>query len=107
MEVLGINGVLVLTSITGGARHVSVPADKVNLDFVLGNKVLFGTVNANREYFEMGVKSLATAECEFPGLLKRLLTHPVAGLEGYEQMMQHLVGGGKQALKVYVQVSQA
>lgn len=35
-----------------------------NLEFVLGNKVMVGTVNANREYFEMGVKDLAQAEAE-------------------------------------------
>ena len=38
---------------------VEVPADRINLDFVLGNKVMVGTVNANREYFEMGVKDMA------------------------------------------------
>ena len=30
-------------------RVHSVPADKINLDFVLGNKLVVGTVNANRE----------------------------------------------------------
>lgn len=51
-----------LSSVTGGDRKIEVPADKINLDFVVGNKVMVGTVNANREYFEMGVfpsKSLA------------------------------------------------
>ena len=59
MQALGKNGVLVLSSVTGGDRKIEVPADKINLDFVLGNKVMVGTVNANREYFEMGVKDLA------------------------------------------------
>jgi len=104
MEVLGKNGVLCLTSITGGQRHVQVPSDKVNLDFVLGNKVVFGTVNANREYFEMGVKSLATAELEYPGLISKILTHKVVGLDNYAEMMRLLVEV-KNALKVYVEVS--
>src|SRR5262245_11801163 len=52
MEVLAKNGVLVLASVTGGDRKVEVPADKLNLDFVLGNKVMVGSVNANRDYFE-------------------------------------------------------
>ncbi|HXG43744.1 MAG TPA: zinc-binding dehydrogenase [Gemmatimonadales bacterium] len=59
MQALGRNGVLVLSSVTGGDRRLEVPADKINLDFVLGNKVMVGTVNANREYFELGVKDLA------------------------------------------------
>ena len=33
-------------------RLIQVPADRINLEFVLGNKVMVGTVNANREYFE-------------------------------------------------------
>jgi glucose 1-dehydrogenase len=72
---LGKNGVLVLSSVTGGDRKVEVPADKLNLEFVLGNKVMVGTVNANREYFETGVRDLAQAEAEYPGWLSRLLTH--------------------------------
>src|SRR5262249_27788201 len=51
MEALGKNGVLVLSSVTGGNRTVQVCADRINLQFVLGNKVMVGTVNANREYF--------------------------------------------------------
>ena len=67
MECLGKNGVLVLASVTGGDREHSVPAGKINLDFVLGNKLVVGTVNANREYFEAGVYDFARAELEFPG----------------------------------------
>jgi threonine dehydrogenase-like Zn-dependent dehydrogenase len=61
MQALGKNGVLVLSSVTGGDCKIEVPADKINLEFVLGNKVMVGTVNANREYFELGVKDLAQA----------------------------------------------
>jgi threonine dehydrogenase-like Zn-dependent dehydrogenase len=39
MEVLGKNGVLVLANVTGGDRTVEVPADCINLGFVVGNKV--------------------------------------------------------------------
>jgi hypothetical protein len=53
----------------------------INLGFVLGNKVVVGTVNANREYFEIGVKDLCQAELEWPGWLSKLLTHPIKGLE--------------------------
>src|SRR2546428_7649037 len=37
--------------------------------------------SANRGHFEMGVADMAQAEAEYPGWLKRLLTHPVRGLE--------------------------
>jgi threonine dehydrogenase-like Zn-dependent dehydrogenase len=104
MECLGKNGVLVLASVTGGDRQHAIPADKINLDFVLGNKLVVGTVNANREYFETGVYDFARAELEFPGWLSKLLTHPVNGLESYAEMMQKLTTE-KSAIKVFVNVA--
>jgi glucose 1-dehydrogenase len=65
---------------------------------------LLGSVNANREHFEMGIRDLAMAEMNYPGVVQRILTHPVQGLENYEQMMKLLVDA-KSALKVYVEVA--
>jgi threonine dehydrogenase-like Zn-dependent dehydrogenase len=105
MQALGKNGVLVLSSVTGGDNMITVPADRINLDFVLGNKVMVGTVNANREYFEMGVKDLATAEAQYPGWLQRLLTHPVRGLENWQLLLDTLTTA-KGAIKVYCEVAE-
>jgi threonine dehydrogenase-like Zn-dependent dehydrogenase len=105
LQVLGKNGVLVLSSVTGGDRKVEVPADKINLDFVLGNKVMVGTVNANREYFEMGARDMAQAEAEYPGWLGRLLTHPVKGLENYQELLATLTAA-KGVIKVFCEVSE-
>ena len=104
MSVLGKNGVLAMVSVTGGSRQVEIPADKINLGFVLGNKVAFGSVNANREYFETGVKDLSTAELQYPGWLRKLLTHPVKGLENYAEMIR-LLTETKGAIKVYCEVA--
>src|SRR5205814_10449522 len=57
-EVLGKNGVLVLSSITGGDRKAEVNSDKINQSFVLGNKVMVGTVNASPADFRSGVDDL-------------------------------------------------
>lgn len=103
MQALAKNGVLVLSSVTGGDKTVEVPADRINLDFVLGNKVMVGTVNANREYFEMGVKDLSQAALEYPGWLERLLTHPVEGLGNYEELFEKLTHG-KGVIKVFCEV---
>ena len=101
---LGHNGVLVWTSITGGQQHVEVPSDKVNLDWVLGNKLLLGCVNANREHFEIGIADLALGEVTYPGVIERILTNPVAGLDNYERD-DAAVGRGPRRLKVYVEVA--
>ena len=103
-HILGKNGVLILSSITGGDRKIEISSDKLNLDFVLGNKVMFGTVNANREYFEVGAKDLAQSVSQFPGWLDNLLTHPVSGLENYGEMIDLLVNA-KNAIKVFVEVA--
>lgn len=105
MRYLGHNGVLVWTSITGGDHQVEVPSDQINIDWVLGNKLLLGSVNANREHFESGIKDLALGEVMYPGVLSKILTHPVQGLENYEEMMRLLVED-KSALKVYVEVAE-
>jgi glucose 1-dehydrogenase len=104
MQALGKNGVLVLSSVTGGDRKVEVPADQINLQFVLGNQVMVGTVNANREYFELGVRDMAQAEAEYSGWLGRLLTHPVKGLENYQELFATLTSA-KGAIKVFCEVA--
>jgi threonine dehydrogenase-like Zn-dependent dehydrogenase len=104
MNILGKNGVLVLSSVTGGGREIRIPADKINMGFVLGNKAVVGTVNANREYFETGVKDLCHAELQWPGWLKKLLTHPIQGLENYAELFETL-NGDKDAIKVYCNVA--
>jgi hypothetical protein len=72
--------------------------------FVLGNKVMVGTVNANREYFEAGVRDMAQAEAEHPGWLSRLLTHPVSGLEDYPKLFEALASA-KGAIKIFCEIA--
>jgi threonine dehydrogenase-like Zn-dependent dehydrogenase len=106
MLALAKNGVLVLASVTGGDRKIEAPADRINLEFVLGNKVMVGTVNAGHEHFESGVRDMAQSEAQFPGWLGRLLTHPVHGLERYAQLYETLTAS-RAAIKVYCQVAEA
>ncbi len=104
MLALAKNGVLVLSSITGGNRRLEIPADRINLEFVLGNKVMVGTVNASRENFETGVADLAKGELAYPGWLSRLLTHPVRGLENFHQLFEYL-DHPNGAIKIFCEVA--
>ena len=104
MQALAKNGALVLSSVTSGDGHLEIPADKINLEFVLGNKLMVGTVNANREYFEGGVRDMALAEAEHSGWLKQLLTDPVAGLENYKDAFQKLEND-KESIKIFYEVA--
>jgi glucose 1-dehydrogenase len=102
-EVLAKNGVLVLASVTGGDRKVEIPSDKINQGFVLGNKVMVGTVNASLDDFDRGVTDLVRAEAFYPGWLGKLLTTPVDGLDNYEEMLRDLTED-EDAIKVFVEV---
>ena len=102
-EVLAKNGVLVLASVTGGDRKVEIASDKINQGFVLGNKVMVGTVNASLDDFDRGVTDLVRAEAFYPGWLGKLLTTPVDGLDNYEEMLRHLTED-EDAIKVFVEV---
>ena len=104
MNILGKNGVLILSSVTGGGRTVEVPADRINLGFVLGNKVMVGTVSSSSEHFEAGVKDLAQCELQWSGWLSRLLTHEISGLEEYGEITR-LLTEAKDAVKVVVEVA--
>ena len=102
-EALGKNGVLVLSSITGGDRRAEIRSDAINQSFVLGNKVMVGTVNASPADFRSGVDDLIKAEALFPGWLAKLLTTPIRGLESFEEMIRALTED-RDAIKVFVEV---
>ena len=106
MQALNQNGVLILASVTGGERTTdAVPSDKINQQFVLGNRVMFGTVNANLEHFQMGVQDLALCEAMFAGWLSKMMTHKIDGLENYAQAFDILNNAGKyNAIKAYFEV---
>src|SRR5690349_17309869 len=103
-EVLGKNGVLILASITGGDRKAEINSDRINQGFVLGNKVMVGTVNASPNDFRTGVDDLIKAEAVYPGWLQKLLTTPIQGLESYDEMIRALTED-RDAIKVYVEVA--
>jgi threonine dehydrogenase-like Zn-dependent dehydrogenase len=105
MHVLAKNGALILSSITGGSKTTEVASDKLNLEFVLGNKVMFGTVNAHRGYFEIGIADFAQSELTYPGWLTHLLTHPIKGIENFPELIRILLED-KEAIKAYLIISE-
>ena len=106
MQHISHNGVVVWTSITGGSKKIEVTSDSININWVLGNKLLLGSVNANRTHFESGIRDLALGDVMYPGVLEKILTTPVNGLDQYKEMMRLLVEDNE-ALKVFVNVAEA
>jgi threonine dehydrogenase-like Zn-dependent dehydrogenase len=103
--VLGPNGVLVLSGVTGGEKVIEVDANRINQGFVLGNKVMVGTVNASRDDFVRGVDHLLRAESLFPGWLERLLTTRVDGLADPVAVLAAL--DDRSTIKAYVEIGAA
>ena len=44
----------------------------INLEWVLGNKLLVGSVNGNRRHFELGIQALSHGELTYPGVTGRI-----------------------------------
>ncbi|MGI9034915.1 MAG: glucose 1-dehydrogenase [Pyrinomonadaceae bacterium] len=103
---LAKNGVLILTSVTGGARTAEIPSDKINFEFVLGNKLMFGSVNAGLEHFAEGVRDMAQCQSLNPDWLSKMLTNPINGIDNFHQMFDLLNTGAPGMVKTFCQISE-
>lgn len=86
LEVTGNVGVALeaqsLTRLNGIVSYLGIYREQVASEdagmiftnLVLGNRVHFGSVNANRSYFESGVSDMARIQKVWPGLLGRMIT---------------------------------
>lgn len=92
MEILGRNGVLCLLSVTGGDTVNPEPIDRINQKIVLGNQVVFGSVNASPRHFKQGVNDFVAINKKWPGVMNRLLTDRIPWVD--HQKWFHERGSG-------------
>ena len=71
-------GIVCLLGLYQWDRVESVHIDQVNLDMVLNNKIMFGSSSSNRKHFKRGVERMASIECKWPGIMRRMITRTVA-----------------------------
>ncbi|MCW2905086.1 MAG: Alcohol dehydrogenase GroES domain protein [Streptosporangiaceae bacterium] len=64
-------GIVCLTGVSAPGDKVEIDAGAINREMVLGNDVVFGSVNANRHHYEMAADALAKADRSW---LDRLIT---------------------------------
>lgn len=69
------DSIVCLVGIGGARGRASVDPAELNDSLVLGNRVVFGSVNANARHFRAAAKALASAD---RGWLERILTRCVA-----------------------------
>jgi threonine dehydrogenase-like Zn-dependent dehydrogenase len=88
LGVTGAAGILCLTGVTAPGKTLDLDIGGLNRALVLDNDVVFGTVNANRQHYEMAADALARAD---RGWLSRLITRRVP-LERWEEALEHRRG---------------
>lgn len=74
IDLLGINGVFVLTGVPGDQRLVDVDGAKLMRQMVLNNQAMVGSVNASVEHFKRGIQDLKTASKKWPGVVEKMIT---------------------------------
>ncbi len=68
------DGIVCLTGVSDVGKTLSVDIGAINRNAVLHNGVIFGTVNANRRHYDLGIAALLAAD---PSWLGRLITRRV------------------------------
>ena len=74
---LALDGVLCLLGVSGDSGEISVDASQFNNRMVLGNRLIFGSVNANLVDFQAGVGHLKQINQRWPGVLEKIITRRV------------------------------
>ena len=72
-QLLNANGVMCFLGVYP-PKTVSLDVGKVYTDLVLGNRTYFGSVNANKRDFEIGVRDIRQIEKSFPAVLRDMIT---------------------------------
>ncbi|MDG6908104.1 MAG: glucose 1-dehydrogenase [Nitrososphaerota archaeon] len=80
---INVNGILCYLGIYREEQEMENVGRQLT-DTVLGNKVFFGSVNANKSYFVSGVSDLESMNKKWPGFLERMITK-VCIPEDYQQ----------------------
>jgi threonine dehydrogenase-like Zn-dependent dehydrogenase len=69
VSVVAANGIVCLAGLSTGQPAVTMPSQIFGSEMVLKNKVLFGTVNANRAHYESAIRVLEAADQSWLQLL--------------------------------------
>jgi glucose 1-dehydrogenase len=101
VDVLGPNGTLVLTGIPDAAAPASpVAGGALFREIVLQNQAVVGSVNANRTYFEAGLRDLAAFDERWPGVASSLISSRRPMAQWSEVLIDRPAGSIKNVLVV-------
>ncbi len=72
---VGLNGIACLLSVTNGDETAEIPSDELNRRLVLGNRVVFGSVNAHRADYDRSITTMLEVADRWPDVLDEFITH--------------------------------
>lgn len=78
LDLLGINGIFILTGVPGDQRQLNVDGAKLMRKLVLKNQVMLGSVNESIHHFENGLLDLEEANTKWPGLVKKFISEKIS-----------------------------
>ena len=93
------NGVLCLVGLYPQEARQDVALGRLAFDMMVGNRLVFGSVNGSARHFEMGIAHMAEMEQRWPGLLASLFTRRLP-LEQFAQAFQRPPGEIKAVIEV-------
>ena len=99
LDLLGINGIFVLTGVPGDQRLVDIDGAALMRQMVLKNQVMVGSVNESIVHFEKGIKDLQGASIKWPGLVEKMITNRFP----YEQFPKGLSNHNQDEIKVIIE----
>jgi threonine dehydrogenase-like Zn-dependent dehydrogenase len=72
-QLIAVNGIVAFLGIYK-QKELTEDAGKLFTDLVLGNRLYFGSVNANKSYFTQGAKDLTRIRKRWNGFLEKMIT---------------------------------
>jgi len=78
IDVLGTNGIYVMTGIPHEGKPICFPGAQAMAQMVLKNQVILGSVNASTQHFETGIGDLGKAKERWGDLIDSLITTRVS-----------------------------
>ena len=85
------SGIACLLGIDGREQRVELDGRTLALDTILGNRVLFGSVNAQRQDWVAGVEALDRARERWQDVLEQFISLRVP-LDRFDEAFEHRAG---------------
>lgn len=92
LDLLGTNGLFVLTGVPGGDNLLSVDGANLMRKLVLKNQVMVGSVNESIDHFSRGIEDFKEAERRWPGLVQTFITHRYSSNDFETALRNHAPG---------------